>query len=79
MFRDFTYIDDVVNSIISLVKKPLFIKGKKFSNDSISYVAPYRVVNIGNSKKINLITFVNTLEKKLGLKIKKKFYWPTKR
>ena len=74
MFRDFTYIDDVVSSIISLVKKkPLFVKGKKFSNDSISHVAPYRVVNIGNSKKIDLISFVNILEKKLGFKIKKNF------
>ncbi len=73
MFRDFTYIDDVVNSIISLVKKkPSLDKQKIIADDSISDVAPYRVVNIGNSKKINLITFVNTLEKKLGLKIKKK-------
>lgn len=72
MFRDFTYIDDVVSSIISLIKKkPSINRRKKIKEDSVSDVAPYRVVNIGNSKKINLITFVNILEKKLGLTIRK--------
>ena len=39
----------------------------------MSNVAPFRVLNIGNTKKILLLDFINTLEKKLEIKAIKKF------
>ena len=70
MYRDFTYIDDIVNSIKSLIK--VIPKNTKKSNsskiDSLSSVAPFRVVNIGNSNKVKLIDFIKEIEKVLGKK-----------
>ena len=42
-------------------------------NDSISDVAPFRIVNIGNSKPVNLLDYINELEKVLGIVSKKNF------
>ena len=70
MYRDFTYIDDIVNSIKSLIR--VIPKNTKKSNsskiDSLSSVAPFRVVNIGNSNKVKLIDFIKEIEKVLGKK-----------
>ena len=70
MYRDFTYIDDIVKSI-SLLMKVIPKNKKNFSTnkiDSLSPVAPFRVVNIGNSKKIKLLDFIKAIENSLGLK-----------
>ena len=69
MYRDFTYIDDIVNGINLLIKKPPAIKQKnKYKNDSLSSVAPFRVLNIGNTKKVYLLNFIKEIEKELGKK-----------
>jgi UDP-glucuronate 4-epimerase len=69
MYRDFTYIDDIVNGISLLVKKPPSLKHKKkYKNDSLSSVAPFRVLNIGNTKKVYLLNFIKEIEKELGKK-----------
>jgi UDP-glucuronate 4-epimerase len=69
MFRDFTYIDDIVNGIQLLVNKvPNTKQLGKYKNDSLSPVAPFRVLNIGNTKKIYLLDFIKQIEKELGLK-----------
>src|SRR5210317_1635432 len=69
MYRDFTYIDDIVNRINLLIKKPPAIKQKnKYKNDSLSSVAPFRILNIGNTKKVYLLNFIKEIEKKLGKK-----------
>ena len=74
MYRDFTYIDDVTKSIELLINNAPNIKQKnKFKNDSLSNVAPYRVVNIGNQKKIYLKKFIQCIEKKLSKKGIKKY------
>ena len=74
MYRDYTYIDDIVDGILGLIKKPPSLKSKKkIKNDSLSPVAPFRILNIGNTKKIYLLDFIKTLEKELGKKIKKSF------
>ncbi len=76
MKRDFTYIDDLIKSILLLVNKIPEEPRKrkiKYKNDSISDVAPWRIVNIGNSKSIDLIKFIQILEKLLGKKAKKNF------
>ena len=76
MFRDFTYIDDLVKAIFLLISKiPKNINNRKniVKNDSISNVAPFRIINIGNSQPINLLDYINELEKILGKVAKKNF------
>jgi UDP-glucuronate 4-epimerase len=68
MYRDFTYIDDIVKSTISLIDVPPKNKKNIDKNDSLSPVAPFRIVNIGNSNKVKLLDFVDTLEICLGKK-----------
>ena len=67
MYRDFTYVDDLVNGIKLLVD--CIPNNKKVSeNDSLSTVAPFRIVNIGNSNKIKLINFIDAIEESLNKK-----------
>ena len=74
MYRDYTYIDDIVDGIYKLLNKaPSLNSKKKFKNDSLSPVAPYRILNIGNTKKIYLLDFINTLESELDKKTKKNY------
>jgi UDP-glucuronate 4-epimerase len=70
MSRDFTYITDLVRSIRLLIDaNPLQADGSKcVSQDSKSTVAPFRVVNIGNSKPIPLMEFIKAIEKFTGKK-----------
>ena len=70
MIRDFTYIDDVVESVFRLISK---IPSKedflnKKSYDSSNSWAPYRVFNIGNSKPTNLKNYIKAIEKYLNKK-----------
>jgi UDP-glucuronate 4-epimerase len=52
MYRDYTYIDDIVDGIYRLLNKiPSKNLKIKFKNDSLSSVAPFRILNIGNTKK----------------------------
>jgi UDP-glucuronate 4-epimerase len=74
MYRDYTYVDDIVDGIYKLLNKAPVLKSKrKFKNDSLSPVAPFRILNIGNTKKVYLLDFINTLEKELNKKIKRKY------
>ena len=74
MYRDYTYVDDIVDGIYKLLNKaPSLNSKKKFRNDSLSPVAPFRILNIGNTKKIYLLDFINTLEKELNIKIKRNY------
>ena len=72
MYRDFTYIDDVIKSIELLINKiPSQNKRSNYKNDSLSSVAPFRIINIGNQKKVYLKDFISALENKLGKKANK--------
>ena len=63
MFRDFTYIDDVTKSIELLINKvPSTNTKNKETKYNSSNSGPYRVVNIGNQKKIYLINFIKKIE-----------------
>ena len=76
MVRDFTYVSDLVNAIYLLTDKiPILTrnKEKKIKHDSISDVAPFRVVNIGNCNPINLLDFIAELEKVLGINANKNY------
>jgi len=69
MYRDFTYIDDIVKGISGLINKAPNIKQfGKIKNDSLSPVAPFRIINIGNTRKVYLLDFLNALEKEIGVK-----------
>ena len=69
MYRDFTYIDDIVDGINKLVNKAPNLKQLgKIKNDSLSPIAPFRTINIGNTRKVYLLDFINALEKELGKK-----------
>ena len=68
MYRDFTYVDDLVYGIKLLVDAIPSDREKIYRSDSLSPVAPFRVVNIGNSNKISLIDFIDAIEDVLGKK-----------
>jgi len=69
MYRDFTYIDDIVDGINALINKAPNLKQLgKIKNDSLSPIAPFRILNIGNNHKVYLLDFINALEKELGTK-----------
>ena len=74
MTRDFTYIDDLVFSMMLLIeKKPasLFQKRSLGFICNQSPVAPFRVVNIGNSNPHKLTDFIKAIEDEVGIKAKK--------
>lgn len=69
MYRDFTYVVDLVRSIRLLIDSPPVQSESKddiANYDSLSPVAPYRVVNIGNSDKVRLLDFVEAIEHECG-------------
>lgn len=71
MYRDFTYVDDLVRGIKLLIDTPPERPASKEEikeGDNLSPVAPYRVVNIGNSDKVRLLDFVDAIEDELGVK-----------
>ena len=71
MKRDFTYIDDLIESIFRLIEvapNNSNLKNKVVKKDSLSKDGPWRVVNIGNSNMVCLKKFVHTLEKSLNKK-----------
>ena len=73
MKRDFTYVDDIVKAIYLLINKvPRNIKTDQnsYPNDTLSKVAPWRVVNIGNTKPVELMDYVKAIEKELNMKSK---------
>jgi UDP-glucuronate 4-epimerase len=70
MKRDFTYVDDIVEGIIRTmahipVSNPDW---NGMSPDPASSKAPYRVYNIGNHQPVELLYFIETIEKKLGMR-----------
>lgn len=70
MFRDFTYIDDIVESVVRLVIKPA-TADEMFEiavpNPATS-TAPYRLFNIGNGQPVPLMDFIAAIEKAVGKK-----------
>lgn len=69
MYRDFTYVADLVRGIrllIDAVPAQVEDRPKPVPGDNLSPVAPFRVVNIGNSTKIRLLDFIDEIEKQLG-------------
>jgi len=65
MLRDFTYVDDLIEGILRLIG---VVPGTVAVGDadSLSPVAPWRVVNIGNGAPVRLVDFVGAIEAALG-------------
>nr|WP_319269297.1 NAD-dependent epimerase [uncultured Draconibacterium sp.] len=64
LYRDFTYIDDIVEGIIKILNGP----------PSSETGAPYKVHNIGNSSPVKLMEFIETIEKALGQEAVKEYH-----
>lgn len=75
MARDFTHVHDLVRGIRLLLDVVPTGPGdaKPIEGDSLSPVAPYRVVNIGNSQKVRLLDFIDAIEQSLGVKAVRNF------
>ena len=77
MKRDFTYIDDLVHGIELLASavppNTDRLDYSEVKGDSLSKVAPYRVVNIGNSSSVKLMDFIHALESALGKSANKNY------
>ena len=59
--RDFTYVDDIVEGVVRVMKKP---PEKKNGEDGLP-IPPYAIYNIGNSNPENLLDFVQILSEEL--------------
>lgn len=67
MKRDFTYVDDIVESITRLMFKPAQPNPNwsGLAPDPGTSFAPYQIFNIGNSQPVELLDFIHQIEKKL--------------
>lgn len=69
MYRDFTYVEDLVKGIRLLIdavpERPETPQDVP-EGDSLSPVAPFRVVNVGNSDKVRLLDYIDAIEAELG-------------
>lgn len=73
MMRDFTYVQDIVESIRLLVPKPP-VANTKWSGDQpdpATSFAPYQLFNIGNNNPVKLLDFISEIEKNLGITAEK--------
>ena len=75
MQRDFTYIDDIAEGVVRVLDKPA-APNPEFDSaapDPATSNAPYRVFNIGNHQPVELMTYIETLERNLGRVAQKNF------
>ena len=75
MRRDFTYVDDLVESVARLIPK-IAQPNKNWNGltpDPATSFAPYKIYNVGNSSTVELIRFIEIIEEKLGRKAIKNF------
>jgi UDP-glucuronate 4-epimerase len=75
MMRDFTYIDDIVEGIMNVLFTPATSNESwdAMNPSTASSKAPYRIYNIGHSTPIELMYFIETIEKAMGKEAAKEF------
>ena len=73
MSRDFTYVDDLIEAVVRLIDTPPEVGKPVGPNDTLSPVAPWRMVNIGGGAPTRLMDFVAELERAMGMEAKKTF------
>ena len=71
--RDFTYIDDIIEGVIRTLDRPATANKKWDGNfpDPGTSLAPWRIYNIGNNQPVELLDYINAIEKALGKKADK--------
>ena len=70
MIRDFTYVDDIVEGIVRVIDRPA-APDPKWDGDApgaATSSAPWRIFNIGNQQRVELMTYIQALEAALGKK-----------
>jgi UDP-glucuronate 4-epimerase len=68
MVRDFTYVDDIIEGIVRVIDRPA-TADSTWDGDSpnpATSCAPYRIFNIGNNEPVNLMRYIEILERCLG-------------
>jgi UDP-glucuronate 4-epimerase len=75
MMRDFTYIDDIVEGILKVLFSPATSKEDwdKHNPNAATSKAPYRIYNLGNANPVELMYFIETVEKSMGKESLKEF------
>jgi UDP-glucuronate 4-epimerase len=68
MVRDFTYIDDIVEGIVRVINAPPAANPAwdALNPDSATSAAPYRIFNIGNNQRVELMTYIRAIEAAVG-------------
>ena len=64
MLRDFTYVDDIVDGVVSVIMNPAKAPVEKTAENPTA--APYKVYNIGNNNPVKLMDFIKTIEEVVG-------------
>ena len=74
MQRDFTYVDDIAESVVRVLDRPPRAQPDfdAMNPDPASSSAPYRIYNIGNHQPVDLMAYINVLERALGRQAEKK-------
>lgn len=72
MQRDFTYVDDIVSGLVAAIGRPPAINPAwdSVAADPATSSAPWRVLNLGASRCVELMHYIEVLEEKLGVKAK---------
>jgi len=71
MQRDFTYVDDIVDGLMAAIARPAAVDANwdpQAPDPATSGVAPWRVLNLGASRRVELMRYIEVLEEKLGRK-----------
>jgi UDP-glucuronate 4-epimerase len=72
MSRDFTYIDDLVDSIIDLAQVIPAENNRVEAIDTLSQQAPFRIVNVGGGQPVGLLDFIEVIERVMGKPARRK-------
>jgi UDP-glucuronate 4-epimerase len=71
MQRDFTYVDDIVDGLVAAIDRPATVNpawDPQAPDPATSGVAPWRILNLGNARRVELMRYIEVLEEKLGRK-----------
>lgn len=69
MQRDFTYVGDIVDGLVAAIDRPAKVNAAwdpQKPDPATSGVAPWRILNLGNSQRVELMRYIQVLEEKLG-------------
>lgn len=72
MQRDFTYVEDLVETLAAIMLR-IPVAGQPVHGDSLSAVAPFRLLNIGGGRRVELMEFIASIERAMGAKAKLNF------